>query len=173
MIIQLCGMSGSGKTTIARKTSAFLKEDGLVAEMIDGDEYRKELCADLGFSRSDRRQNILRLAFVAGKLSKHNVICIICAINPYEDVRNEVKVRYECVKTVFISCDINTLIKRDTKGLYKRALLPDNDPDKIKNLTGVNDPFEIPLTADLIIDTNNETEEASANKLYRYIRNNL
>src|ERR1700761_2596598 len=127
MIIQLCGLSGAGKTTLASKTSALLIENGFASEIIDGDEYRKELCADLGFSRDDRKQNIRRLAFVAGKLSKHNVICIICAINPYEDVRNEIKTKYERVKTVFINCNIDTLTKRDTKGLYKRAFLPDGD----------------------------------------------
>src|ERR1700743_2697496 len=141
MIIQLCGLSGSGKTTIANNTKKLLAGAGIITEIIDGDEYRKELCADLGFSREDRNQNIRRLAFVAGKLSEHKILSIICAINPYDDIRQEVAAKYKNVKTVFIDCDMPTLVTRDTKGFYKRAQLPDNDSAKINNLTGVNDPF--------------------------------
>jgi len=169
MIIQLCGLSGSGKTTIANKTKELLKEAGITTEIIDGDEYRKELCADLGFSREDRNQNIRRLAFVAGKLSEHRILSIICAINPYDNVRQEVAAKYKHVKTVFIDCDMPTLVTRDTKGFYKRSQLPDGDPGKISNLTGVNDPFEIPEKADLIIHTNLEEADESADKLYHFI----
>jgi len=169
MIIQLCGLSGSGKTTIARKTKELLTQSGITTELIDGDEYRKELCADLGFSRHDRNQNIRRLAFVADKLAQHDILSIICAINPYEDVRREVAIKYNDVKTVFINCDMPTLLLRDTKGLYKRAQLHDGDPDKINNLTGVNDPFETPPAPDLVIHTHLETETESAKKLRDFI----
>ena len=173
MIIQLCGLSGSGKTTIAFKTMAMLKANNILTEVIDGDEYRKELCADLGFSRADRNENIRRLAFVAGKLSQFGVLSIICAINPYEAVREEVRNKYKIVKTVFVNCDLPTLIKRDTKGMYKRAMLPDNDPQKISNLTGVNDPFENPMKPDLVIDTHLENVDDSVCKLYNFILNTL
>lgn len=169
MIIQLCGLSGSGKTTIAFNTMAKLNANNIPTEVIDGDEYRMELCADLGFSKTDRNKNIRRLAFVAGKLSQHGVLCIICAINPYEDVREEVRNKYKRVKTVFVNCDLKILISRDTKGMYKRALLPDTDPGKINNLTGVNDPFENPLKPDLIINTHQENVENSVNRLYNFI----
>jgi adenylylsulfate kinase len=172
MIIQLCGLSGSGKTTIANQTKALLATAGITAEIIDGDEYRKELCADLGFSRKDRNQNIRRLAFVAGKLAEHHIISIICAINPYEDIRQEVAKKYNNVKTIFIDCDMPTLLSRDTKGFYKRAQLPDSDPDKINNLTGVNDPFEEPSAADLIIRTHLESAAVSAKRLYVFILEN-
>src|ERR1700679_4165793 len=115
MIIQLCGLSGAGKTTIAQKVKQLLAESGIVTEVIDGDEYRKELCADLGFSKAHRNENIRRLAFVANKLSQYNVFSIICAINPYEDVRKEIAAKYGNVKTVYINCDMTSLDKRDTK----------------------------------------------------------
>jgi adenylylsulfate kinase len=169
MIIQLCGLSGSGKTTIANKTKELLTISGITTEIIDGDEYRKELCADLGFSREDRNKNIRRLAFVAGKLSEHHILSIICAINPYDNVRQEVAAKYKHVKTVFIDCDMNTLITRDTKGFYKRSQLPDGDPGKMNNLTGVNDPFEPPTKADLVIHTNLEQADQSADKLHHFI----
>jgi len=169
MIIQFCGLSGSGKTTIAIKVKELLAGSNIPAEIIDGDEYRKILCADLGFSKEDRNTNIRRLAFVAGKLSSYNIVTIICAINPYESVRQEVKENYPGAATVFISCSLPELLKRDTKGLYKKALLPDGHPEKIHNLTGVNDPFEIPAQPDLIIHSDQESIDESANKLLRFI----
>jgi len=173
MIIQLCGLSGSGKTTIAFNTMVKLKANNIQVEVIDGDEYRKELCSDLGFSRADRNENIRRLAFVAGKLSQHGVLSIICAINPYEVIREEIKNNYGQVKTVFVNCDLTTLVNRDTKGMYKRAMLPDTDPEKIYNLTGVNDPFENPTKPDLLINTHLESVEDSVNKLFNFILETL
>ena len=169
MIIQFCGLSGSGKTTIARRVKELLSEKNIPVEIIDGDEYRKVLCADLGFSREDRNTNIRRLAFVAGKLSSYNIISIICAINPYESVRNEVKAAYPNVSTVFIDCSLEELIKRDTKGLYKKALLPHGHPDKVHNLTGVNDPFDVPGNPDLIIRSDSEEVGESVEKLIAFI----
>ena len=173
MIIQLCGLSGSGKTTLSEGVRNSLKTKGIDVEIIDGDEYRKVLCADLGFSREDRNQNMRRLAFVASKLSKYKVVTIICAINPYEDIRREVAATYELVKTVFIDCPLEELIKRDTKGLYKRALLPDSHPDKIKNLTGINDPFDMPANPDLIVKTDTGSIADATKKLAEFILDNF
>ena len=169
MIIQFCGLSGSGKTTLAKAIQVLLADKNVPVEIIDGDEYRKELCADLGFSREDRNTNIRRLAFVASKLSKFNIVVIICAINPYESIRQEVRNKYEDVKTVFIDCNMNELIKRDTKGLYKKAFLPETDPEKVHNLTGVNDPFDLPLNPDLVIHSDRERADESAQKLMDFI----
>jgi adenylylsulfate kinase len=169
MIIQFCGLSGSGKTTLANIVKDQLKKHGIKTEVIDGDIYRKILCADLGFSKKDRNENIRRLAFVAGILSSHQIIPIICAINPYEDVRLETAAKYESVKTVYIDCSLNVLISRDTKQLYHKALLPAGHPEKINNLTGINDPFEVPPHPDLVIKTDEETIEASSKKLLQFI----
>lgn len=169
MIIQFCGMSGSGKTTLANNVKVLLQERGVNVEIIDGDEYRKALCSDLGFSKTDRNRNIRRLAFVANKLSHYQIVSIICAINPYEDIRQEIKETYKNVKTVFIDCNIDELTRRDTKGLYLKASLPDGHPDKINNLTGVNDPFEVPLNADLIIHSDVESVAESTQKLMNFI----
>jgi len=173
MIIQFCGLSGSGKTTLANAVKEQLTAKGIATEIIDGDEYRKELCSDLGFSKEDRNRNIRRLAFVASKLSKHNIIAIICAINPYEAIRSEIKDKYPFVKSVFINCPMDVLKERDTKGLYRKAFLPDGHPDKISNLTGVNDPFEIPVKPDLTINSDTQSEEESIEKLLAFILTNL
>jgi len=173
MIIQFCGMSGSGKTTLAHEVKAILQKQHISIDIIDGDEYRKMLCPDLGFSKQDRNQNIRRLAFVASRMSEHGIVSIICAINLYEDIRQEVTEKYRNVKTVFIDCNLPELVRRDTKGLYKKALLPDGHPDKIHNLTGVNDPFETPANPDLVVRSDAETIDESAQKLARFITAHL
>ncbi len=166
-------MSGSGKTTLAQIAKQALLKHNILVEVIDGDEYRKVLCSDLGFSRQDRNQNIRRLAFVAYKLSQCGIITIICAINPYEEIRKEIGEIYPNVKTVFVDCDLPVLIERDTKGLYKKALLPQGHPEKINNLTGVNDPYEAPINADLHIQTGLEPVDASAKKLVEFVLHNI
>jgi adenylylsulfate kinase len=173
MIIQLCGLSGAGKTTIATNVQRKAIAYHMPIEIIDGDKYREFLCKDLGFSKEDRCENIRRLGFVASRLSGHGIVCIISAINPYDEIRQELTATYEQVKTVYIDCPINELIHRDTKGLYKRALLPDGHPDKVNNLTGINDPFEAPAHPDLHLHTNEKTITACTNELLSFIRHSL
>jgi len=169
MIIQFCGLSGSGKSTIAHAIKTILDEKHIKMEILDGDVYRKTLYPDLGFSKADRQENIRRLAFIAGILERNDILPIICAINPYEDSRQEVKNSYQDVKTIYLDCPVDTLIKRDTKQLYRRALLPNGHPEKIPNLTGINDTFDIPLHPDLILKTGVETVEMSTQKLQAFI----
>ena len=149
-----------------------LRKSGLQVEVLDGDEYREGLCSDLGFSREDRNTNIRRLGFVSHILERNNVISIIAAINPYDDVREELK-KYGNVKTVFVDCDIEELKARDTKGLYARALLEDGHPDKVYNFTGISDPYESPLEPDLVVSTDKETISESAKKLKKFIMGNI
>ena len=168
LLIQMTGLSGAGKTTVAERAKQMLDEKQVKVEIIDGDVYRKTICKDLGFSREDRTENIRRLGKVAHSFLENGTIAIISAINPFEPIRNELKEKYGA-KTVWIKCDISILSERDPKGLYKKALLPDDHPDKIFNLTGVNDVYDEPVSPDLIIDTGGETEEKSAERLYQFI----
>lgn len=172
LFIQMTGLSGSGKSTIAREAQRLLKKKGITAEVIDGDEYRQGICQDLGFSKEDRNTNIRRLGFVAKVLARNNVITIISAINPYEAVRKELRDMSELTKTVYVKCDIETLKKRDPKGLYKKALLPEGHPDRIPSFTGISDTFDPPLVCDLTIDTDLETLEESTDKLIKFILKN-
>jgi adenylylsulfate kinase len=169
LFVQLTGMPGAGKSTIANRVKAMLLENGIRTEVLDGDVVRKKLWPDLGFSKEDRHENIRRLGFIANLLATNDVIAIMAAINPYEAIRKELAGYGGHVKTVWVKCDIATLVKRDPKQLYKKALLPDNHPDKINNLTGINDPYEAPEDPDLVIDTSCEKEEQSAARLYNYI----
>jgi adenylylsulfate kinase len=168
LLIQMTGLSGAGKTTIAQKVKQLLEVHSVTVGVIDGDVYRKTICKDLGFSKEDRCENIRRLGNVADSFVKNGTIAIIAAINPYEQVRNELEEKYGA-KTVWIKCDISILSERDPKGLYKRAMLPDDHPDKLFNLTGINDTYEIPAKPGLIIDTGHQTEQESAQKLYEFI----
>lgn len=169
----MTGLSGAGKTTVSLNVRCELERRGFKTEVIDGDEYRATLCKDLGFTKEDRIENIRRLAFVGQRLSQHGVIVILSAINPYDEVRREVKKILLAAKTVWLDCDLEVLKHRDTKGLYRRALLPDDDAEKLHNLSGVNDPFEVPTDADLILKTDKETEKESAEKLLRFILENI
>jgi len=169
LLIQLTGLSGAGKTTIARRAQALLRTMNIATEVVDGDEYRKSICRDLDFSKHGRMENIYRLGTICNLLSKNSIVSILSAINPYEASREQVSSYGSHVKTVWINCSLDTLCQRDTKGLYKKALLPDNDPQKLHNLTGVNDPYEIPGEPDLIIDTTIETEGESTAQLVEFI----
>ena len=165
----MTGMSGSGKSTLTKLVSQRLKKRGLLVEIIDGDEYRANLCSDLGFSKEDRNTNIRRLGFVSKVLSRNNVITIIAAINPYDEIRKELVNKNKNLKTVYVECKMNVLIERDVKGLYKKALLPDGHPDKIYNFTGISDPFEAPTNPDLVINTAKQPVDKSVKLLEQFI----
>lgn len=172
LLIQMTGLSGAGKSSLAFALKEMLDEIGLASVVIDGDQYRKTICSDLGFSANDRRENIRRLGRIADEYVQKGCISIIAAINPFEDVRNELAQMYNA-RTIWIKCKLEVLFQRDTKGLYTRACLPDNDPQKILNLTGVNDLFDIPVDPDMIIDTSSDSLEESKSKLMQFVLGQL
>ncbi len=169
LFIQMTGMSGAGKSTLAKEVQRKLKKKGFRVEVIDGDEYREGLCNDLGFSKEDRNTNIRRLGFVGRVLARNDVISIMSAINPYEEIRQELIEAGGNVRTVYVACDLEILKDRDTKGLYQRTLLPVGHPERVTNLTGVNDPFDVPTDPDLTIHTDDEDFETSVTKLEKFI----
>ncbi|MGZ3750622.1 MAG: adenylyl-sulfate kinase [Mucilaginibacter sp.] len=173
MMLLLCGLSGSGKTTLAGHLSKELAEAEISNEIIDADEYRQRLFKDLSYTKEDRFENIRRLGFIADKFSSHNIITIVSAINPYDAIRKELVANYKNVKIVHIDCVIDVLIKRDTKGLYKKALLPAGHPDKISNLTGINDPFEAPASPDLYINTSALDIGESTRAIYSFVMRHI
>jgi adenylylsulfate kinase len=173
LFVQMTGLSGSGKSTIAFEVKKIIQNKGFKIEVIDGDKFRSSLFKELGYSKNHREENIRRLGFICNLLATNDVITILAAINPYESIREELKTNYKSVKTVWIDCDLKTLIERDTKGLYARAMLPESHPLYLNNLTGINDPFETPKNPDLVINTSRENISESTNKLLDFILSHI
>jgi adenylyl-sulfate kinase len=154
------GLSGSGKSTISRIVQEKLTAAGLPVEILDGDEIRKHLCAELNFSREDRFKNIERAAYIAKLLSRNRVIVLGSFITPYKAMRDILRRELDPFIEVYVKCSLKECIRRDVKGLYQRALA-----GEITQFTGVTDPYEEPERPDLIIDTENESTEQSAEKV--------
>ncbi|MBC8051663.1 MAG: adenylyl-sulfate kinase [Sphingobacteriaceae bacterium] len=172
LLIQFTGLSGAGKTTLALAVKEKCARRNIPLEVIDGDECRKTISKDLGFTRKDREENIRRLGVLANSYRQKASVSIIAAINPFETSREELRQLYNA-PVVWIDCHIKSLIARDTKGLYRRALLPEYDIGKLRNLSGINDFFEPPAEAELIIKTDKESIEESAGKIYSFILEKL
>lgn len=169
MILLFCGLSGAGKSTLANSVKDRLGRQSIAVEVIDGDPYRARLFPDLGFSRQDRSENLRRLGYLADKFAAHGIVTIVSAISPYDDVRKELVALYRNVKVVFIDCALDELRRRDTKGLYRRASLPDDAPDKLRYLTGVDDPFEPPSEPDLYFNTHDSGIDECTARICEYV----
>jgi adenylyl-sulfate kinase len=164
--IWFTGLSGSGKTTLARALARHLDLLSTPHELLDGDELRKELCRDLGFSREDRCENVRRIGYVAGLLNRHNIVSIVAAIAPYRDSRDEIRAKIPNFFEVHIDCAVHTLAQRDVKGLYRRALA-----GEIKNFTGISDPYESPLNPDLYLNSGVQSEASCFRMLLSELQN--
>jgi ATP sulfurylase/adenylyl-sulfate kinase len=159
-VVWFTGLSGAGKSTIANELKAELERRGRHVELLDGDEVRTHLSKGLGFSKEDRDTNIRRIGYVARLVARSGGVAITAAISPYRDVRDEVRRQTPGFIEVFVRCPIDTLVERDTKGLYRKALA-----GEITNFTGVNDPYEEPLHAEIVCDTAVETLAQSVAKV--------
>ena len=154
------GLSGAGKSTLAAAVSAELRGRGIPVEVLDGDEVRQNLSKGLGFSREDRDTNIRRIGYVAKLLARNGVAVITAAISPYRAIRDEVREAIGAFVEVYVKASLDECIRRDTKGLYARALA-----GEIAQFTGVSDPYEEPLAAELVIDTECEEIADSASRV--------
>lgn len=163
-VIWLTGLSGAGKSTLAQSIAEHLSARGRQVEILDGDEVRENLSRGLGFSREDRDTNVRRIGFVARLLARNGVTVLAAAISPYQQSRDDVRSQVESEGArfleVFVRCPLDTLIERDVKGLYKRALA-----GEIANFTGVSDPYEEPIAPDIIVDSSLESISRSAGRI--------
>ena len=160
-VIWLTGLPGSGKTTIAKALYPRLKELGFKVELLDGDTVRKELSPELGFTKQDREIHARRVVYLSKILSRNGIISIVSLISPYRDfrkyARSETNMNNNFIE-VYVKCSLETCIARDPKGLYKKAL-----SGEIKDLTGLQDPYEEPENPEIIVDTEKQTLEECVN----------
>jgi adenylyl-sulfate kinase len=160
--IWLTGLSGAGKSTLSALLEQQLRARGHKVEVLDGDVVRTHLSKGLGFSKEDRDTNIRRIGWVCQVLSRNGVVAIAAAISPYRDVRDEVRAMIGDFVEVYVECPLPVLVERDTKGLYKKALA-----GEIAQFTGVSDPYEQPLAAEVTIYSDRETPEQSAARILK------
>jgi adenylylsulfate kinase len=158
--IWLTGLSGAGKTTICQFLETELRSHGYKVEVLDGDVVRQNLSKGLTFSKEDRDENIRRIGFVAHLLTRNNVIVLVCCISPYRAIREEVKERIGDFIEVYVNAPLEVCEQRDVKGLYKKARA-----GEIKNFTGIDDLYEIPLEPDVECKTHQESIAQSAEKI--------
>jgi adenylylsulfate kinase len=163
-VLWFTGLSGSGKTTTAKRVASKLAEAGKRVELLDGDELRETICRGLGFSKEDRFENIKRIAYVAKLLSKHGVIVLVSAITPYREMRAYARGEVPGFVEIFVDCPLEECERRDVKGLYARARR-----NEISKFTGISDPYDTPEKAEITIDTLSGGLEANCDKLIHWL----
>lgn len=162
--VWLTGLPSAGKSTIARSLAGRLKAEGHRVQVLDGDEVRAALSAELGFSKEDRDTNVRRIGYVAGMLAAHGVTVLVPVIAPYSVSREAVRALHAAQRIpyleVHVATPVETCADRDVKGLYAKQAAGD-----LRGLTGVDDPYEAPIDPDLKIPTQDQTVDESVEQL--------
>jgi adenylylsulfate kinase len=140
----------------------------LKVELLDGDVVRRHLSKDLGFSKEDRDENIRRIGFMAELLTRNGVIVLVAAISPYRQVRDEVRARIGSFVEVYVNAPLEVVEQRDRKGIYRRCRAGD-----IHGVTGIDDPYEAPLTPEVECHTDRESLAESVEKVLRAVEERL
>ncbi len=166
-IIWLTGMPASGKTTIARKLEKQLHDAGCHTYVLDGDNVRHGLNRDLGFSKEERSENIRRIAEVAKLFCDAGIITICSFVSPYRDDRKTARYLVEESEfiEVFVKCPVEVCMQRDPKSMYKKAVT-----GKMKAFTGVDDPYEIPDSPEIVIETDRINVNECVEKITGYLK---
>jgi adenylyl-sulfate kinase len=158
------GLSGSGKTAMAKPIEQELRSRGLKVERLDGDIVRQSLTRDLGFSKEDRDKNIERVTFVAKLLTRNGVAVLCSFISPYRERRAKSRQEIGEFIEVYVECSVEECARRDVKGMYAKAFA-----GEIKEFTGVSDPYEPPENPEIVCNTAEETLEESVAKVIAYL----
>jgi sulfate adenylyltransferase len=160
------GMSGAGKSTTAEIIVELLLEEGRQSTLLDGDVVRTHLSKGLGFSREDRDTNIRRIGYVASEVVRHGGVAICAAVSPYRATRNEVRNMMGPGQFIEVFVDTPLLVceSRDTKGMYAKARR-----GEIKGFTGIDDPYEAPSSAEVVLETEKKSAEENARMILAYL----
>lgn len=161
MILWLTGLPCSGKTTIGRALTAHLIAAGNKAELLDGDAVRRQFWPELGFSREEREENVRRLGVFAATISRQG-IAVVSAISPYRESRDAIRRQSPEFLEVYINAPLSVCEERDVKGMYKKAR-----SGELQAFTGVSDPYEPPLSAEVECRTDLESVEESVARILR------
>ena len=166
IVIWMTGLSGSGKTTVAKGVERYLHNIGILNQILDGDNIRVGISNNLTFSYKDREENIRRIAEVSKLFLNCGIVTLNCFVSPTIDIRNIAKdiIGAENFIEVYINASLESCEERDVKGLYKKARL-----GEIKDFTGISAPFEAPENPDIIINTNKLSIDESIQKVLDYI----
>ncbi len=166
-VVWFTGLPGSGKTTIARGVMEKLRKRGYRVELLDGDWVRKTINPDAGFTREERNRHLYRVAWIARLLARNGVIVLCSFVSPYRDTRAKIReIVEEEVPFIeaFVKCSLEEVIRRDPKGLYKKALR-----GEIKHMTGIDDPYEEPLNPEIVVDSEHNSIEENIETVIRYL----
>jgi len=163
-VIWLTGLSAAGKSTLARALAEKLRAKGHRVEVLDGDEVRQALSPDLGFSKEDRELHNQRVIYLSKLLSRNGVTVIVPLISPYRHIREKAREQLDNFIEVWVKCSLTECIRRDPKGLYKKAL-----DGEIKDLTGLQDPYEEPVCPEVIVDTEKQSVEECVEEIIKNI----
>jgi adenylyl-sulfate kinase len=154
------GLPCSGKSAVADRVADVLRARGYRVERLDGDIVRQSLTRDLGFSKEDRNENIRRVTFVSKLLTRNGVFVLTSFISPYRDIRAHARREIGAFLEVYAKCPLDVCIRRDIKGMYKKAM-----EGKIKEFTGISDPYEEPENPEILLETDKEKLEESVAKV--------
>jgi len=163
--IWLTGPSGSGKTTLARKLAEKLSEAGCRVEILDGDEIRRTLYPELGFSKEAREMHNRIVIYMAKLLSKNGIIAIVSLISPFKAVRDQARREIGDFIEVYVYAPLEVRLKRDPKGLYAKAM-----KGEIKDLTGYDGVYEQPENPEVFVDSSKMTLEEEVELVMKKIK---
>jgi adenylylsulfate kinase len=164
-VVWMEGFPGSGKSTLSKAVASALAEHGWPTEVLDGEDVRAQFFPELGYSRKDRETHAKRVSVLARMLARHGVVALVAMITPYETSRQAARAAVgERFAEIWLECPIEICRKRDPRGWYQKTR-----EGKVKRFTGVDDPFEEPLSPDLVVDTSERSVAACVQQVLRFL----
>jgi adenylylsulfate kinase len=164
VVIWLTGLSGAGKTTTGKALKEELHRRGAKVEFLDGDELRRTISSELGFSNEDREIHAKRVSFLSHLLSRNGIVSIVALISPFRSSRQYARNLVDNFVEVWVQCSLDTCRRRDPKGLYKKAR-----EGKINDMTGIQAPYEAPANPEVVVNTEEMKPQECVKKIISFL----